>query len=309
MRYEELKDTNEDLLTLLWNELFQLWRVCACVCEYNWVSSKIFTEFVGQCVDRRLPCVFMFDKKIWASFHAPSKLPIIYRASPRRVEGAPLPRSDECSHIQIALTLPESSPSQTCFWTPHCASFLQTQRVITGAPGQLSHFFFFFSANITQTLWYLKLLNFPPHVFDFISNPAIPVPSCLLIGSTLWTWEWLPSGCRLLLGLRRSVGLWWSWAWKQHGPVLPHPHGSQPHFTMCDFTPQPQKGLRSCQIHPAPAARTIASFTNNFFKRKEVFLVRTGKMIPLQNCRTALRPSIAPAAAVWRTHCRGNNNN
>lgn len=37
--------------------------------------------------------------------------------------------------------LPESSPSQTCFRTPHCASLLWTHWVIPGAPGWLSHFF------------------------------------------------------------------------------------------------------------------------------------------------------------------------
>ncbi len=87
----------------------------------------------------------MFDKKIRASFQAPSKLPTIYRASSLRVqskvERAPLPRSEEWSHIQIALMLPESSPSQTCFRTPHCASLLWTHWVISGVPGWLSHFF------------------------------------------------------------------------------------------------------------------------------------------------------------------------
>ncbi len=33
----------------------------------------------------------------------------------------------------------------------------------------------------------LRLLNFPPHIFDFISNRANPVLSCLLIGFALWT--------------------------------------------------------------------------------------------------------------------------
>lgn len=76
----------------------------------------------------RTPGVFMFDKKIRASFQTLSKLLIIYRASPlwvqSKVEKAPLPRGNEWSHMQIALMLPESSPSQTCFRTPHWASLL-----------------------------------------------------------------------------------------------------------------------------------------------------------------------------------------
>lgn len=103
------------------------------------------TASLSSSAHHRSPGVFMFDKKIWASFQAPSKLPIIYRASPlwarSKVEKAPLPRSNEWSHIQIALMLPESSPSQTCFRTPHCASLLWTHWVIPGALGWLSHFF------------------------------------------------------------------------------------------------------------------------------------------------------------------------
>lgn len=105
----------------------------------------------------RLHGLFMFDIKIWALFHAASKLPITYKVSPpwaqSKVWRAHPPRRNEWSHTQFALMLPESSPSQTCFPAPCCGNLLRTHRVISGAPGCLSHFFFFFFflASITET--------------------------------------------------------------------------------------------------------------------------------------------------------------
>lgn len=124
--------------------------------HFSWVNFLNYDMCAcGWSACCRLSGFFMVDKKIWAFFQAPSKLLIIYRASPLRVqskaEKAPLPRSNEWSHIQIALMLPESSPSQTCFRTPHCASLLWTHWVISGAPGWLSHFFL----QISHRLWYL----------------------------------------------------------------------------------------------------------------------------------------------------------
>lgn len=121
--------------------LLKWWCECACVSSS---SLKHLPSLLSN-THGRTPGVFMFDKKIRASFQTLSKLLIIYRASPlwvqSKVEKAPLPRGNEWSHTQIALMLPESSPSQTCFRTPHWASLLWTHWVIPGAPGWLSHFF------------------------------------------------------------------------------------------------------------------------------------------------------------------------
>lgn len=70
-------------------------------------------------------------------------------------------------------------------------------------------FFLFFSKYHRDSL-ISQRLNFHPHILDFISNPANPILSCLLIGSALWTWEWLPSGWRCLFRLQRSTELWWN---------------------------------------------------------------------------------------------------
>lgn len=184
-------------------------------CSLNGVS-----KFCWAVPHHRLHGLFTFDIKIWALFHAPSELPITYRVSPPWAQSkacrAHPPRHNERSHTQIALTLPESCPSQTCFPAPCCANLLRTHRVISGAPGCLSHFFFSFSFPFFFFSKYLRdslisqRLNFHPRILDFISNPANPTLSCLLIGCALWTWEWLPSGWRCLFRLQRSIELWWN---------------------------------------------------------------------------------------------------
>lgn len=59
-------------------------RVCVCPQRY---SPSLLSS-----AHHRLPGVFLFDKTMGAFFQAPSKLPIVYRALPLRVNCRELPR-------------------------------------------------------------------------------------------------------------------------------------------------------------------------------------------------------------------------
>ncbi len=145
------------------------WTFSVMVCA-RLRPHRYWASLLGGAHTAGRPMSLCLIKKIPASFQAPSKLPITYRASPlwvqSKVEKAPLPCSDEWSHIQIVLTLPESSPSQTCFWTPHCASLLWTHWVISGAPGWLSHFFLQISHRLSDICTHTQAAQLSsPHIW------------------------------------------------------------------------------------------------------------------------------------------------
>lgn len=106
-------------------------------------------------------------------------------------------------------------------------------------------FFFFFSfpQQISHRLSDISNSTFLPYIFDFISNPAIPVPLMFI--------NWLyslrlesdsPSGVKtapLAAEERRPV----HGAQHESSTVLfSPPHCSQAHFTMRDLTPRHRKG-------------------------------------------------------------------
>lgn len=159
---------------------------------------------------------------------------------------------------QIALTLPESSPSQTCFWTPHCASLLSDtesfQEHWAGCPT-----FFFLSIYHTDFLISAHThTHFPPDRFPSTSNGAYPVLSCLLIRFALWSRVWLPSGFGLFL---RSAELWWNRA----DSCVVQQHRSQPAFLMCHFTYNHRKNetVGAASQAQAPSAPAVITPINH----------------------------------------------
>lgn len=107
------------------------------------------TFFLSERRERGLLVVFMSDKKIWASFQAPSDSRSFTERGRREF------RAEERNLSRLAGT------SEATYRLPSCClkvvqvrpvfkhptepmSLLWTHWVIPGAPGRLSHFFFFF---------------------------------------------------------------------------------------------------------------------------------------------------------------------
>lgn len=181
------------------------------------VCPKIFTKFVGQCYTTGCLVSLCLIKR----YEQPFKLLPNSRSFTER---------HPCEfRVKWRVLSCHAATSEATYRSPACCLKVVQVRPVFEHPtvpafyGLIQSFqehqagcpTFFSSKYHTDSL-ISQLLNFPPHIFDFISNLSNPVLSCLLIGSALWTREWLPSGWRL----QRSMELWWNWAWQQRGLVL-----------------------------------------------------------------------------------------
>lgn len=234
MRYEELKDTKEDLFTLLLSELFQLWCVRVYVrTDTGQVCWAVHTAgcLVSLCLIKRYEHPFKLPPN---SRSFTESRPCEFRAKWRKLPC--LAATSEATYRSSSRCL-KVVQVRPVFEHPTVPAFYGLIESFQEHQAGCPTFFCRYHTDSLISAHTLRLLNFPPHIFDFISNRANPVLSCLLIGFALWTWVWLPSGWRLFLGLQSSIELWWNWA--DNSVVLFSPpalQSGEAHFLMCDFT-------------------------------------------------------------------------
>lgn len=158
--------------------------MCVCVCASSYIQQV-----------RRELCrlsVFKFDEKIRAFFQAflPNSGSFTeHRPCEFRVKWRKLPclaTTSEATYISPSCRL-KVVQVRPVFEHPTVPAFYGLIESFQEHQAGCPTFFCRYHTDSLISAHTPALLNFPPHIFDFTSNRANPVLSCLLIGFALWT--------------------------------------------------------------------------------------------------------------------------